>query len=357
MNKKFEAGPVNSKIRLKDIAESAEISVAAVSMALSDHPSISEPTKMRVRQLAETMGYRPGVKGAGRPQNGGTIQSGRLGFVSIGRSWDGIGPRAELLQAFSRAARVQDVRVEFISVSEGDASSVAREILTFAKELDGVLITDLVKPEVLQRVAIGGACFVVYGYAIDDGGRANAEVGHFITGDDLRMGRESTHWFLAHGHERIGLVCEKLTPGLSHSRWMSGYQLALVESQRAIDPDLVFVTGEIEAGEDRAAEHFLSLREPPTAYIIPDGRIAGTFLREMEARGHAIAHENVMVECGDQVANAFGVQDCPACYVDLSKVAALAIHQLMDLADRPLEFSTETLVPFATRNWRRAGRV
>ncbi len=47
------------RIRLKDIAEKAGLSVAAVSMALKDHRSLPASTIKKVKALAEKMGYAP----------------------------------------------------------------------------------------------------------------------------------------------------------------------------------------------------------------------------------------------------------------------------------------------------------
>jgi LacI family transcriptional regulator len=47
------------KVRLKDIAEKAGLSVAAVSMALKNHRSLPQVTIDRVKQLAEELHYVP----------------------------------------------------------------------------------------------------------------------------------------------------------------------------------------------------------------------------------------------------------------------------------------------------------
>ena len=47
------------RIRLKDIAEKAGLSVAAVSMALKDHRSLPASTIKKVKALAKKMGYAP----------------------------------------------------------------------------------------------------------------------------------------------------------------------------------------------------------------------------------------------------------------------------------------------------------
>src|SRR4051794_7025405 len=52
-------------IRLKDIAERAGVSIMTVSKVLRDAPDISSATKVRVRQLAEQMGYMPDIVAQG----------------------------------------------------------------------------------------------------------------------------------------------------------------------------------------------------------------------------------------------------------------------------------------------------
>ena len=46
-------------VRLKDIALRAGVSVMTVSKVLRDAPDVSAATKVRIRKLAEEMGYTP----------------------------------------------------------------------------------------------------------------------------------------------------------------------------------------------------------------------------------------------------------------------------------------------------------
>ncbi len=47
------------RVTLKQIAQEAKLSIAAVSMALRNHPRIGKPTCVRVQKLAKAMGYQP----------------------------------------------------------------------------------------------------------------------------------------------------------------------------------------------------------------------------------------------------------------------------------------------------------
>ena len=54
-----QTGYIQVKVRLKDIAQRAGLSVTAVSRALADKGDISQKTKDKVRKLADSMGYIP----------------------------------------------------------------------------------------------------------------------------------------------------------------------------------------------------------------------------------------------------------------------------------------------------------
>src|SRR4051812_4270686 len=46
-------------VRLCDVAHAAGVSIATVSLVLSDNPRISATTQQRVRRIAHRLGYRP----------------------------------------------------------------------------------------------------------------------------------------------------------------------------------------------------------------------------------------------------------------------------------------------------------
>ena len=47
---------------IKEIARRLNVSVSTVSRALSDHPRIGLGTKLKVKQLAEELGYEPNAQ-------------------------------------------------------------------------------------------------------------------------------------------------------------------------------------------------------------------------------------------------------------------------------------------------------
>src|SRR5688572_29041020 len=63
------------KIRLREIAEQASLSPAGASLALRNHPDISESTRMRVQKIARDLGY------AKAPRRSAANAVRRFGFI------------------------------------------------------------------------------------------------------------------------------------------------------------------------------------------------------------------------------------------------------------------------------------
>ena len=100
-----------SRIRLKDIAKEAGLSLSAVSMALKNDPSMSPKTIERVKQLAKKMGYMPdpalsalsAYRSKLRIQNKFSV----LGLVtnwSKRDSWSGIANQKEVIRGAEERA-------------------------------------------------------------------------------------------------------------------------------------------------------------------------------------------------------------------------------------------------------------
>ena len=67
------------RVTLRDVAQAAGVSTAAVSFALNDGPGVSGETRERVRRLAAELGYRPNVSAR-------ALAKGRTGLLAVAPS-------------------------------------------------------------------------------------------------------------------------------------------------------------------------------------------------------------------------------------------------------------------------------
>jgi LacI family transcriptional regulator len=80
----------------RDIAKAADVCVATVSLAMRNHPSISDATRKRIRKIAEELGYRPNPR-----------VSELMGQIRRNRSVDTLKERVALFWADMDAASVE----------------------------------------------------------------------------------------------------------------------------------------------------------------------------------------------------------------------------------------------------------
>jgi DNA-binding LacI/PurR family transcriptional regulator len=336
-------------VRLKDIARRAEISVSAVSMALADHPQIGPETKSRVQALSEQLGYRRLVdRVAARQGSSGPRRLHRIGFLQVGgRS----GEQSAPVRHLAREANGQGMRLEIHDIEHAeDVNAVASEAVRFARELDGLVICGRARPPVFHAIeALKRPC-VVLGHIMADptDPDPSTHVGHVVIHDEILAGRTAARALIAAGHRRIAFTCEQTPPGMSHSRWLSGYQLAHFDAEASVDRELITVTGRLYWGVAQAAEKYLALKNPPTAHVVPDLRIARELVQAYAAHGVEVDKSAMVISGSLEAARLSGMLDYPLIFGDMRLMAQALLVRLRELNEHPQEQPTMLVLPFQT---------
>lgn len=344
------ARPARPQASLKHIAQLAGVSISTVSMALADHPEINSDTKRRIRVLSRQIGYRKSRRrpnGLARALDARTAL--RFGFILLGSPLQD--PfHASTLEGLSDAASRDRNRIEVCAIEDvSDLHQVTERCLAFARALDGVVLTGYVSAELLEELQTVGIPHVVMGHPMSRPADDRWQIGQVVTTDNVAMGELATQTLVGYGHRRIGFVCERLPRGLWFDRWLRGYKLALLESGITADPAWVHVAGRAFAGGEPAAAAMAELGEPPTAFVVPDARTAGSFRAAMRARGVELGPRSLVVSGQLQFLTQFGVDDCPWIGFDVPLHTDVAVRQLRHLCVERMPCATEVIVPFATR--------
>jgi len=159
------------KITLRDIADTAKISLSTASMALAGHPNVSMETRRKVNLLSQELGYRRPKKLVERAsENSGRSGVKRFGYVLIGNR---LRDEARSILVHSLADRSSSLGVRLEVSGVEDASNpliVADRTLAFARDLDGVILSGLVDQDLLTRIVeLGIPCVVIGSSVICEG--------------------------------------------------------------------------------------------------------------------------------------------------------------------------------------------
>lgn len=327
-------------VGLKAIAGVAGVSVATVSMALSNHPQVNEGTKKRIREVARQLGYRRTKR---TRRAGGPPPAKRFGFLLIGGRFDDE-VHLSLLQSLTTAASVAGDRMEVHAIEDaGNEAAAIDRVLDIARQLDGLILTGFVNKGLIGKLETAAIPNVVLGHPMFPMYDLSARCCQVVASDSVAMGELAVRVLVEAGHKRIAFIAEQNTPGLWQARWRRGYQIGLHDAGLPVDPALM-----VTAHGDRAAEVLTKMKSPPTAFVVPDVRIAAAFLAARRLLGKPVPDDAIVIGGQQAILPRYGLEKMPTIGFDHERLATVAFAQLRELCARAVIGSTEVLISFET---------
>jgi len=215
--------------RLEDLARLAGVSIATASRALNDSPAVNARTKQRVWKLAREHDYPFRASMPAGPL-------GATGTIALvvprpqGRDSQLDDPfTLELVAGIGDAARTRgyDLLVSHFAPSSSDELEAA-----LATRADGVIfLGQSTLHPALNRLAGGGARFVVWGAELPDQGYAS------VGSDNVLGGRRAAAHLLRLGRRRILFLGDRDAPEVAQR--LRGYQEALARARAPAAPELL----------------------------------------------------------------------------------------------------------------------
>ena len=233
-------------VRLKDIAQLTGVSVMTVSKALRDEPDVSSATKVKIKALAQQMGYVPDSSAQGLR----TKTTKLLGLV-IPSSTNPIYARI----VFAIEERAHDLGYDTLlahtlNKPEREDHAIRRML---SRRVDGLFISPVYRFEaearIYQEIANRKVPTVLLGSpAPFCKNFVSIEI------EELIASYNATRHLLDLGHKRIAYFIGPSTAPWAHERF-EGYRRALREAGLDVDDKLVFQSGNtIEDGTNAALQ-------------------------------------------------------------------------------------------------------
>lgn len=328
---------------MKDVADVAGISQAAVSMALRGHPRISETQRVRIRQICDELGYknlRPGrVRRGSRTLPALT----RIGLVTVGTTH-----ASALLHPISLRCQDTGTRLEVLSLPVHETTPpTCDQILEFSRHLDGILLTDWISHEMLSVLHSAGKPYVVLGHIMTEpGSMPRAELVRTVTCDERDMGRFAAHALFKTGHRRLLFLSGSTPAGLYNAHWRDGFRLAHADLGYAPGNELMITADMPEDERCRKAETVFDGPDSPTGFVLVNRVTARYLLEAARRRGKSIQPQNAVMGDFPQQVAAIGLQGCGILAPDFEAIADQALHLLTRQCAGDRNFHGEVTVPF-----------
>ncbi|GAB4013854.1 LacI family DNA-binding transcriptional regulator [Nocardioides ultimimeridianus] len=255
-----------ARVRIKDVAEAAGVSVSTVSLVLNDAPGarIGTDTRERVRRAADQLQYRPSSLARSlRMQRSGT-----LGLVS-----DEIAstPHAGQIIAGAHEA-ASNLGLTLILVDTGvERVNETREIESLLqRHVDGILYAAMYHREVEVPRLITDLPVVLVDAASVDGGYPS------VVPDEEAGGYAAARELLDAGHRRIGFLTNVDDIPATRGR-LAGFRRAHDELGVPVDDRLVVAAVSETLPGYVAARELLEQRRPTALFCFNDRMAMGAY--------------------------------------------------------------------------------
>jgi DNA-binding LacI/PurR family transcriptional regulator len=257
--KSAEALKYRLRITQIDVADLAEVAKGTVSYALNDSELITEATRLKVKEAATALGYRPNAIARNLRKN----QAGVIGY-----SWHvAEDPSAmnHLLDRFiyrvTKAAEEKSFHLLTFIQPQTNADRLYDELIS-TNRVDGFILSDIqYHDQRVARLLELEAPFVAFGGMLVD------EYDFAFVDVDGKKGIELVvDHLISQGHERIGLLNWHPGRAVGDAR-EAGYRAAMARAGIDVLSDWTVYTPNILHSAAAATQQLMSAKHPPTAII------------------------------------------------------------------------------------------
>jgi LacI family transcriptional regulator len=253
----------DNRVRIRDVADRAGVSVTTVSHVLNDVPGkrISESTRSKVRRAAADLAYAPNSIA----RNLRLRRSQMLALIS-----DEIAttPHAGRIILGAQEAASKHGWLLMVANTGLDQEFEAREIQALRqRQVDGFLYARMYHQDVVLPPDLAGVPTVLL-----DARSGDPDVPS-VAPDEVTGGRTATEELVRHGHRHIGFVNNVDDIPATRGR-LQGYQEALAAAGIEFDEGLVVEERSDSAGGFRGTYDLLSRGARPTALFCFNDRMA-----------------------------------------------------------------------------------
>ncbi|MDF2723481.1 MAG: LacI family transcriptional regulator, partial [Paenibacillus sp.] len=314
-------------ITINDVAQKAGVSKATVSLALSDHPRISEKTKTKIRQIAEELGYIPNRLASGLSK----AKSRSIGVLFIDTAVQSVGEFfKDTLIGISSDALRQDYNVVLIGLQEHKMEPANLYDTLMRAGVDGaIVISSTPRLNGLEKVANTRFPLVFIGKRTVAGVEPD-----FVSSDNFGGGKLATDYLIELGHRHIAVVAPPKDERLpTEEDRIHGYFAALRGAGLQADESRIVT---IASPYDEADPGLLALEKlQASAFFATSPHFGLALLQHFRQRGVQVPAEKSLIVFDDFPTATLEMPPLTVVKQDMETLGKMATKMLIDSIESP----------------------
>ncbi len=273
-----------NEVTIKDIAKALEISPSTVSRALSDHPDISDSTKEKIIQKANSLNYNPNIIAQ-------SLRSNRTKMIGV------IVPEIEHSFFASAISGIEEIAYHsgYITVVCNSNESYDREVINtnalVSNRAAGLIVSisqTTTKSEHLKAVMERNIPLVLFDRVIED-----LNTFKVIIDDKMSAYKAVTH-LIDRGYKKIAHLAGNQEVNICRLR-LDGYRQALKDYNLPLNENNIFYGGLHEKDGYNSIQKMIDDSNIPEAIFAVNDPVAFGAFKKLKESGYSIPKDVAIV--------------------------------------------------------------
>ncbi|MBM7603977.1 LacI family transcriptional regulator [Metabacillus crassostreae] len=308
---------MKSNITMRDIANKLGVSSVTVSKALNDKEGVGEELKLKIKALAEEMGYRYNVMAKSMKEG----LSYNIGVI-IPERFAGTEQSSFYLNVYKSITRILEDQGYYgilHILSHVDEKHLRLPRIYNENKVDGFIILGQVSKgyiEEIQRIEIPKVFLDFY----DE----HAEIDS-VTTDNFYAAYELTNYLFRNGHKEIAYVGNLYSTSSIQDRYL-GYYKSLLEHGRLLKQDYI-----INDRDENGSYIDIVLPETlPTAFVCNCDQVAHNLVQKLKVEGYQVPQDCSVVGFDNDIYATITDPALTTVEVDIEQMAINAVNFVLE---------------------------
>ncbi len=311
---------VQKSVKMQDIADRLNISVVAVSKALSGKNGVSDALRAEIKRTADELGYTYIVRRR-RPSG---IQTGNICVLASSKFIDADSFYLKYYKHISSLLQTRGRYAFFHTISSADEENLSYPQLLSPEKVDGIIILGQLSKAYTELITANDIPVVFLDFYDD---RKDIDC---VISDSFYASYDITNYLINIGHRKLAFVGSVKATSSIQDRYL-GYVKSLIEHNIHVSSNYIL--------EDRGPDGLMiPIKLPvdmPTAFVCNCDSTAHALIKQLSKLGYCVPQDISVTGFDNSMYSDMSEPKITTVEVNTEQMAALAVDTILKKIDNP----------------------